>query len=121
MVLHDAGAPEAADTPAAEGELSFQVSDSDSGKAMAEKVINRLKELNAWLEGVVTYWDNMAGGGAGAGGGEDAGADGDGAEAADGADAETADGADAAGEETEDAAADTDAADAGADGDGAEA
>merc|ERR1712042_319652 len=56
----DAGGPEAADTPAAEGELSFQVSDSDSGKAMAEKVINRLKELNAWLEGVVTYWDNKA-------------------------------------------------------------
>merc|ERR1712142_612218 len=56
----DAGGPEAADAPAAEGELSFQVSDSDSGKAMAEKVINRLKELNAWLEGVVTYWDNKA-------------------------------------------------------------
>merc|ERR1712240_381314 len=67
-----AGGPEAADAPAAEGELSFQVSDSDSGKAMAEKVINRLKELNAWLEGVVTYWDNKASdAGAGA---EDAGA-----------------------------------------------
>merc|ERR1712142_528264 len=29
-------------------------------KLWQKKVINRLKELNAWLEGVVTYWDNKA-------------------------------------------------------------
>jgi len=46
------------------GDLNFNVPDPASGKQMAELVITKLKALNKWLAGVVTYWDDLAAGGA---------------------------------------------------------
>merc|ERR1719481_2516138 len=47
-----AGGAENAD---AGGELVSDVADSESGTKMANSVIAKLKELNLWLKGVVTY------------------------------------------------------------------
>merc|ERR1712002_105629 len=70
-----AGGAGGAENADAGGELVSDVADSESGTKMANSVIAKLKELNLWLKGVVTYWDKMAKevpAGAESGGAEDA-------------------------------------------------
>merc|ERR1719153_1922656 len=61
---------------AEDAEISSDIKLPQEGKDMAKLVTKKLKQLNTWLQGVVTYWDKFAEGGSGAGAGVEAGGDG---------------------------------------------
>ena len=43
-----------------DGELSFKIESEDEGKAQIETLIKKLKKMNEFLSGLVTFWDKEA-------------------------------------------------------------